>query len=278
MISIQIKKLTKRFGPVVALQNLDLTINPGELFFLLGPSGCGKTTLLRCLAGFCRPDEGRIWFGEEEVTALAPHRRNAGMVFQSYALWPHLTVAENVSFGLEERQLPRDENQASYEAGARGGPPGPDCFDRKPTSCRAASNNGSLSHAPWSSGRAACCSMNRSRTWTRGASGKCGARSGGLQGIPADRGLCDPRPEGGAFDRRSFWRSWRPGGSFRSDARARSTGGPRAGKSPASSATPTFIPGKVVAGGGGRAVVETALGRIDGVLGDPTLPRKLATR
>jgi len=109
MISIQIKKLTKRFGPVVALQNLDLTINPGELFFLLGPSGCGKTTLLRCLAGFCVPDEGKIWFGEEEVTALAPHRRNAGMVFQSYALWPHLTVAENVAFGLEERQLPRDE-------------------------------------------------------------------------------------------------------------------------------------------------------------------------
>ena len=109
MISIQIKQLTKRFGPVVALDKLDLTINPGELFFLLGPSGCGKTTFLRCLAGFYTPDEGRILFGDEDVTHLAPHRRNAGMVFQSYALWPHMTVAENVAFGLEERRVPRDE-------------------------------------------------------------------------------------------------------------------------------------------------------------------------
>jgi iron(III) transport system ATP-binding protein len=109
MISIQIKKVTKRFGPVVALQDLDLTINPGELFFLLGPSGCGKTTLLRCLAGFFIPEEGQIWFGDEDVTRLPPHKRNAGMVFQSYALWPHLTVAENVAFGLEERRVPADE-------------------------------------------------------------------------------------------------------------------------------------------------------------------------
>ena len=109
MISIQIKQLTKRFGTVVALQKVDLTINPGELFFLLGPSGSGKTTLLRCLAGFCTPDEGKVLFGDDDVTHLAPHRRNAGMVFQSYALWPHLTVAQNVAFGLEERQLPRDE-------------------------------------------------------------------------------------------------------------------------------------------------------------------------
>ena len=86
MISIQIKKLTKRFGPVVALHQLDLTINPGELFFLLGPSGCGKTTLLRCLAGFYFPEEGQIFFGDDDVTHLAPHRRNTGMVFQSYAL------------------------------------------------------------------------------------------------------------------------------------------------------------------------------------------------
>ena len=76
MISIQIRNLTKRFGSVVALRHLDLTINPGELFFLLGPSGCGKTTLLRCLAGFVQPDEGQIRFGDEDVTGLPPHRRN----------------------------------------------------------------------------------------------------------------------------------------------------------------------------------------------------------
>src|SRR5215207_9380406 len=109
MISIRIQQLTKRFGAVTALQHLDLTIEPGELFFLLGPSGCGKTTLLRSLAGFYIPEEGRIFFGEEDVTRLAPHKRNTGMMFQSYALWPHMTVAENVAFGLQERKVAKDE-------------------------------------------------------------------------------------------------------------------------------------------------------------------------
>ncbi|HEY4299344.1 MAG TPA: ABC transporter ATP-binding protein [Candidatus Didemnitutus sp.] len=109
MISIEVRKLTKRFGNVVALHGLDLTINPGELFFLLGPSGCGKTTLLRSLAGFYIPEEGQILFGEEDVTRLAPHKRNTGMMFQSYALWPHMSVAENVAFGLEERRIARAE-------------------------------------------------------------------------------------------------------------------------------------------------------------------------
>ena len=105
MISIQVKQLTKQFGNVVALHGLDLMINPGELFFLLGPSGCGKTTLLRSLAGFYIPDKGQILFGNEDVTRLEPHKRNTGMMFQSYALWPHMTVAGNVAFGLEERKV-----------------------------------------------------------------------------------------------------------------------------------------------------------------------------
>jgi len=109
MISIRIQNLTKRFGPTVALRNLDLVIEPGELFFLLGPSGCGKTTLLRSMAGFYIPEDGKILFGDEDVTRLEPHKRNTGMMFQSYALWPHMTVAENVAFGLEERKVPRDE-------------------------------------------------------------------------------------------------------------------------------------------------------------------------
>src|SRR6188474_3146837 len=111
MISVKVSNLTKRFGTVTALKNLDLTIEPGELFFLLGPSGCGKTTLLRSLAGFYIPDEGTIFFGEEDVTRLAPHKRNTGMMFQSYALWPHMTVAENVAFGLEERKVPKAETR-----------------------------------------------------------------------------------------------------------------------------------------------------------------------
>ncbi len=109
MISISIHNLTKRFGSVVALRNLDLEIEPGELFFLLGPSGCGKTTLLRSMAGFYIPEEGSIRFGDEDVTRLAPHKRNTGMMFQSYALWPHMTLAENVAFGLEERKVPKPE-------------------------------------------------------------------------------------------------------------------------------------------------------------------------
>jgi len=109
MISVKATKLTKRFGDVTALKNLDLTIEPGELFFLLGPSGCGKTTLLRCMAGFCIPETGTIRFGDDDVTRDPPHKRNTGMMFQSYALWPHMTVEKNVAFGLEERRVPRDE-------------------------------------------------------------------------------------------------------------------------------------------------------------------------
>ena len=109
MIGIRIEQLSKSYGNTPALDAVDLRIEPGEIFFLLGPSGCGKTTLLRCLAGFCVPDAGAIWFGGDEVTRLPAHRRRTGMVFQNYALWPHKTVAENVAFGLEELGTPRDE-------------------------------------------------------------------------------------------------------------------------------------------------------------------------
>ena len=105
MISLTIENLTKRFGDMVALHALSLRIEPGEIFFLLGPSGCGKTTLLRSIAGFYTPESGRILFGDEDVTRVPPHLRNTGMMFQSYALWPHMTVAQNVAFGLEERKV-----------------------------------------------------------------------------------------------------------------------------------------------------------------------------
>lgn len=109
MISITIEALTKRFGDVVALDAVNLRIEAGELFFLLGPSGCGKTTLLRQIAGLGMSESGRILFDSEDVTRLAAHKRNTGMMFQSYALWPHMTVAKNVAFGLEERSVPRAE-------------------------------------------------------------------------------------------------------------------------------------------------------------------------
>ncbi len=111
-VALRGEKLHKTFDGVRAVDDITLAVEPGELFFLLGPSGCGKTTLLRCFAGFCRPDAGRVWIGDRDVTDLPPHRRETGMVFQSYALWPHLTVAQNVAFGLEVRRVPRAERAA----------------------------------------------------------------------------------------------------------------------------------------------------------------------
>lgn len=108
-VSIGIERVVKKFGAFTALKEVSLDVRPGELFFLLGPSGCGKTTLLRCVAGFHRPESGRILIGERDVTDVPPHKRDTGMVFQNYALWPHMTLAENVAFGLEMRKLPRAE-------------------------------------------------------------------------------------------------------------------------------------------------------------------------
>ncbi len=109
MTPITIANLTKTFGSTVAVDALSLSIAPGSLFFLLGPSGCGKTTLLRMIAGFAEPTAGSIRFGDKDVTWLPPHQRNCGMVFQGYALWPHMTVAQNVAFGLQVRKVSKDE-------------------------------------------------------------------------------------------------------------------------------------------------------------------------
>jgi len=109
MEAIKVRQITKDFGRVKALDGVNLEIQAGELFFLLGGSGCGKTTLLRCIAGLETPTKGTVHFGERDVTELPPHKREAAMVFQSYALWPHMTVGQNIAFGLEERKVPKDE-------------------------------------------------------------------------------------------------------------------------------------------------------------------------
>jgi ABC-type Fe3+/spermidine/putrescine transport system ATPase subunit len=104
-VKIVLRNVTKTFGRVIAVDRASVEIVDGELFTLLGPSGCGKTTLLRLIAGFGALDAGEIWFGERRVDGLKPYERNIGMVFQNYALWPHMTVRENITYGLKLRRL-----------------------------------------------------------------------------------------------------------------------------------------------------------------------------
>jgi spermidine/putrescine ABC transporter ATP-binding subunit len=105
MSSLTFDKLGKSYGGATVVSDVSLTIKEGEFVSLLGPSGCGKTTILRMVAGLVEPDRGRILIGDEDVTALPPNRRGLGLVFQSYALFPHLTVFENVAFGLRRRKV-----------------------------------------------------------------------------------------------------------------------------------------------------------------------------
>ncbi len=100
MTPIRLKNVRKHFGKTIAVDGVNLEIPGGDLFFLLGPSGCGKTTLLRMIAGFTEPTEGSIYFGDQDVTAQPTNKRDTGMVFQGYALWPHMSVQQNVGFGL----------------------------------------------------------------------------------------------------------------------------------------------------------------------------------
>jgi len=112
MTRLTIEGLSKHFGEVAAVDNVDLDIADHELISLLGPSGCGKTTTLRCIAGFETPSAGRICFDGSDIVDLQPERRDIGMVFQSYALFPHMTVTQNLAFGLEMRHVGRADAQA----------------------------------------------------------------------------------------------------------------------------------------------------------------------
>jgi ABC-type Fe3+/spermidine/putrescine transport system ATPase subunit len=108
---IEFRDVTKRYGSLVANDHLSFTVGRGELLTLLGPSGCGKTTALRCLTGYSRPDEGQIFIGGRDVTDVPTFRRNLGMVFQNFALFPHMTAFGNVEFPLKVRSVPREERK-----------------------------------------------------------------------------------------------------------------------------------------------------------------------
>src|SRR5690606_33899776 len=106
-VRVEARNITAGYGATAVLRGIDLVIEPGEFFALLGPSGSGKSTLLRLVAGFVQPRTGQLLIAGEDVARTPPWRRDVGMVFQNYALWPHMTVWQNVAFGLEERRLPR---------------------------------------------------------------------------------------------------------------------------------------------------------------------------
>ncbi len=108
-VRVEAQNIEFSYGTTKVLRDICLTIEPGEFFALLGPSGSGKSTLLRLIAGFTRQQTGRLLVGGRDVSGIPPWKRNVGMVFQNYALWPHMSVERNVAFGLEERKLPRDE-------------------------------------------------------------------------------------------------------------------------------------------------------------------------
>jgi len=116
---IRVEGVDLSYGATPVLRDVNLEIRPGEFFAFLGPSGCGKTTLLRLIAGFNQAQRGRVVVGGQDITGLPPWKRDVGMVFQSYALWPHMTVRRNVAFGLEERRVPRAEIGPRVEAALR---------------------------------------------------------------------------------------------------------------------------------------------------------------
>jgi len=116
MVNVNLKNVTKRFGDVIAVDHLTVQIDEGELCTFLGPSGCGKTSTLRCIAGFYFPDEGEIFFGNKLVNSIPPFKRNTGMVFQNYALWPHMDVFDNIAYGLKVRKVQQNKLRERVKA------------------------------------------------------------------------------------------------------------------------------------------------------------------
>src|SRR5438309_3611790 len=116
--ALRLQGVRKSYGQVLAVAGVDLTVEEGEFFTLLGPSGSGKTTLLRLVAGFERPDAGRIELGGRDVTRLPPYLRETNTVFQDYALFPHMTVAENIGYGLRVKGVPATERRQRVQRGA----------------------------------------------------------------------------------------------------------------------------------------------------------------
>src|SRR5690348_7447849 len=115
-MEIELRNIAKSYGAAQAVRDLSFSLSKGEMIALLGPSGCGKTTTLRMVAGFIRPTAGQILVRGRDITALPPHRRDSGLVFQNYALFPHMTVTQNIAFGLNRRKIPAAEQRVRISA------------------------------------------------------------------------------------------------------------------------------------------------------------------
>ncbi len=160
--SVELERVSKHFDDVVAVRELSLDLAPGEFFTLLGPSGCGKTTTLRIVAGFEEPSGGRVLIDGEDMADRPPHRRPTNTVFQSYALFPHLSVEDNVAFGLRRKKVPSDEIERRVEAELDRVGLAAEATGGVPISYPAGSSSGSRSRAPWSTCRRSCCWTSRS--------------------------------------------------------------------------------------------------------------------
>lgn len=164
--SVVFRNICKQFGAFTAIPDLSLTIEPGTLVTLLGPSGCGKTTTLRMLAGLEHPTSGRILIGGKDVTMLPANERDVSMVFQSYALFPHMNALDNVAYGLESSGMRRKEARERAEEGlALVGLPG---MGQRPPSSPAGSSSASRSPAHWCWSRRFFSSTNRCQISTQG--------------------------------------------------------------------------------------------------------------
>ena len=163
--TVELQSVTKRFDDLVAVDDLSLELASGEFFTLLGPSGCGKTTTLRMIAGFERPSEGAIQIEGADVAELPPHRRPTNTVFQSYALFPHLSVRENVAFGLRRKGVAKEEIGRRVAAELERVGLSAET-NRRPAQLSGGSSSGWRWRGPWSTCRRCCCSTSRWGRWT----------------------------------------------------------------------------------------------------------------
>jgi ABC-type sugar transport system ATPase subunit len=182
---------TKRFGDNTVIDGLDLTVQDGEMIALLGPSGCGKSTTLFAIAGLHRVDGGRILFGDRDVAKVSAQERNVGIVFQNYALYPHMSVAQNIAFPARARRKPRPRSDRKVRAIAdlvRIG----ELLERKPAQLSAGSSSAWRWRVHWYGSRTCFCSTSRWRTSTRNCGWRCAPRSGGCNWRPGSPPFSSP--------------------------------------------------------------------------------------